>query len=154
MADDKSPVETMFSPIIIFLELRRMIQNCSRSGCPPEQRKTYIDQASKYVSSKSILASSVQYYTKLWGKPEKVNLTDKKWIEVCQVEVGEKINWLSIENFRQKNVRKERLFPSAISKKMGAKYGNSDVKNGVTTVWFAKNNKNTTVYYWIEKRGK
>lgn len=100
------------------------------------------------------LQNSLSYYMELWGEPKKIDLSERKWVEVCRAEVGDKIHYLSMENFWAKKEGGTRLWPLAISEENWAKFMSNDINGDDTPVWLSKNKVDTTVYVWIERKDR
>jgi len=114
-------------------------------------RKKYIEEASNYTDKKTLFHATVQYYTDRLGHPKKIELNTGEWVEAETVEYGDKIHYLSMYNFKTRKGGAVRLWKAAILEKNLFLFTDSDMIGNDISLWFSKNYKNTTVYFWTEK---
>ena len=132
-------------------EIGNLLLIVANSQESKDTRENYIKEAAKYVSQNDLFISSVQFYTKLWGSPEKVMLDKEGWVEIGQFEVGDKIHYLSMEKYKLKTLISNTTMPDKITSTHWGMIDYDDTKGGKTPVWFNKHKNFTTVYMWIER---
>ena len=91
----------------------------------------------------------VKKYEAKWGPVKKVELNEPgKWVPVCTIKNKSKINYLSLNEFKERdNTNKENTWKAAPNKKYGYRlYGSKEIH-----IEFRMIDKPTDVYFWIEK---
>ena len=113
-------------------------------------REAYAKQALNYVDKNTYLDSSVQYYTELLGSPKKILLNEEGWIKADKLQNGNRLHYLSSNDFWEKDQDPQTVFRARNFVKPGKGVKFYRLKGGETTVYFKKKGIPTTVYYWVE----
>jgi len=115
------------------------------------ERQRYIESIAKQVSEEQILKSSIEYWSSVWGEPQKIELKEKKFEHAGIVAGRKNVRYLSISNFWMKSEKSNELWSAQIINGLGRKMMYSDMEGKDTPIYFQMNERPTTVYYWIEK---
>jgi len=117
-----------------------------------EKRSLLINEATKYkVTNEELIASSIEYYAKIWGEPRKLELKEKKFEYAGTVAEYKRIRFLSLHDFWMKSEKTTKLWTARTTSNHGIEFRYSDMEGKDTPVHFGMNNEPTIVYYWIEK---
>jgi len=96
------------------------------------------------------LMELVNKYEAQWGPVKKVTLDKEEWFEVGQVQKRGRIHYLSSHDFLMKSEKSNESWKAEILDARGPQFGYSDMTGNDTPVYFKRDKKTTTVYFWFE----
>ena len=110
--------------------------------------------APRMLTAEEKFQKTLKGYIKDLGAPQKAELNKEGWVDGPKVGEGERIVYLSLGSFWYKGEERGEpdIWNSAVSKKQGVTFSRIKSPSGYTPIYFAKNKKNTIVYYWMERK--
>lgn len=78
--------------------------------------------------------------------------SDRQWVAaISSIKNGDRVHYLSMNEFWQKSERGKLLWKKAISKEFGYRLMSVDMDGDDTPLWFARDSADAVVYIWIER---
>ena len=107
-------------------------------------------QAKKEQLKEEQLLATVKKYEAQLGSAKAIKLTDNdKWVEVCNINKGDRFQYISDSSFMIKVEKNSRELRSAPDKPNWIEYYSNDMIGNDSPVWLSKKNQDSYVYYWI-----
>jgi tetratricopeptide (TPR) repeat protein len=131
---------------------QKAVALCNSMASPGEREQCMVKNM-QYIDDKELFDSALDYYTKLWGEPEKIFLDNDEWVSIMEVHEGDVIHHLSTETVWKKGddgtpdlLKPASLKPDILTvDQAGMKEGSS------MPILLRKYKYDGATYLWIEK---
>ena len=131
-------------------EISRMALRLANDLDDESARENYLKMASPYVDPQALLQASVEYYTRLWGAPGKISLSEPDiWIGVDIPRGQGQIMYLSPDPFLTRGETGPKNLDEAIYRAFPFAGLSTPGDAGYTVkIWFSSSRGPVSVYYW------
>jgi len=113
-------------------------------------RQRYLEMTSRFVEPEKVLQSSIEYYTRTYGKPAKISLfTPGTWIGVDKARKNARILYLTADKVMTRGDKGPRELESSIYNAKDFPGISTPSDNGYFhQIWFSAAREPATLYYW------
>ena len=132
-------------------ETARMVLRLANFLEDPAVREGYLKEALDFIDPEVVFNSSVEYFTKKWGPPQKITLVEpERWIGVEKGKEKEKICYLSRESLVTRYGGGRLVLEPTILSARPFTGSETDTDRGYfTEIWFSMDESPVTVFFWI-----
>ncbi|UCG38507.1 MAG: tetratricopeptide repeat protein [bacterium] len=132
-------------------EATRMLLRLANDLEDDLQRERYLAAASEYVESQSMLEASVDYYTRMWGPPTKVNLSSRDlWIGVDKPKYDDHVRYLTADRILTRAEGGAREMAVSVGRALDfTGEATASDKGYALKIWFSALDEPAVLYFWV-----